>query len=350
VWILNEVWSPTTGAQIEARFEALFPGTAWTAVHRNPQEGVVVATRFPVLESAIFDVTTRDYVAVRLDARPLFDTDLVVVGNHWKCCTAAGDDAKRQNQADGLIGSLRSVRAGTLMNVSPGTPVIAGGDLNLVGLERQLTTLVTGDILDNATWGPDSPPDWDGSDFDVVWARHPDHRFVYTWRNDSGTFYPGKLDWIVYTGSGLSLENSVVLDTRSMSNDSLAAHGLLATDTPTASDHAPIVADFIVRNQVGVREEQLPVRRLLGPVSPNPFASSTTLRFTLPAKAEVDLVVFDASGRAVRRLAQGTRPAGEHAVTWDGRDDAGRSAPAGVYLCRLRTAGVEEALRLVLLR
>jgi hypothetical protein len=58
--------------------------------------------------------------------------------------------------------------------------------------------------------------------------------------------------------------------------------------------------------------------------APDPFR--TVVRFTTTADL---VVVSDAAGRAVRRIA--TR---DGAATWDGRDAGGRVLPAGVYLYR----------------
>jgi hypothetical protein len=85
--------------------------------------------------------------------------------------------------------------------------------------------------------------------------------------------------------------------------------------------------------------------------APNPFNPRTTIRFDLPAAARVTLGVYDLAGRLVRVLRDGElRPAGRHIAAWDGRDDAGRAVPAGVYVCRLE-AGMEiETRRMVLVR
>jgi hypothetical protein len=69
--------------------------------------------------------------------------------------------------------------------------------------------------------------------------------------------------------------------------------------------------------------------------SPNPAASGTLLGFALPREAAVSLAVYDAGGRLVRTLARGTLSAGDHAIAWDLRDDAGRRASAGIYFVRL---------------
>lgn len=81
---------------------------------------------------------------------------------------------------------------------------------------------------------------------------------------------------------------------------------------------------------------------------PNPARHGGTLRFRLPARAAVDLSLFDVAGRRVARLAHGRLDAGEHAVAWARRDDAGRRVPSGVYLARLRAGAVERTLHVVL--
>lgn len=72
---------------------------------------------------------------------------------------------------------------------------------------------------------------------------------------------------------------------------------------------------------------------------PNPFNPSTEIRFNLTEEAEVDLAIYDVSGRRLRDLLSGeVREAGEHGVHWDGLDDGGRPAPSGVYFVRLIAA------------
>jgi hypothetical protein len=78
------------------------------------------------------------------------------------------------------------------------------------------------------------------------------------------------------------------------------------------------------------------------PAAPNPVNPMTTFRFDLPRAGTVSLAVFSVSGRLVRRLVDGTLPAGHHQAVWDGTDAAGRKVAAGVYFCELRTpSGVE---------
>lgn len=63
---------------------------------------------------------------------------------------------------------------------------------------------------------------------------------------------------------------------------------------------------------------------------PNPFSGRTAIHFDLPVETRVRLEIFDAQGRRVRMLAEGTYPAGFHALEWDHRDDGGQALGAGV--------------------
>ncbi len=69
------------------------------------------------------------------------------------------------------------------------------------------------------------------------------------------------------------------------------------------------------------------------PNYPNPFNPTTTIAFHLSQPQVVEIVLFDVLGQRVRRLFHGSAPAGRSDVTWDGRDDAGRSVASGLYVC-----------------
>ncbi len=83
---------------------------------------------------------------------------------------------------------------------------------------------------------------------------------------------------------------------------------------------------------------------------PNPFSSEAELRFTLAQPAHVTLSIYDVAGRLVRRLVDEERGAGQHAVTWAGRDSDNRPLPTGVYFSRLVAGNFVQARKLVLLR
>lgn len=76
---------------------------------------------------------------------------------------------------------------------------------------------------------------------------------------------------------------------------------------------------------------------------PTPFRGTVQLALTGegPARGEI----FDSAGRLVRTV---LRAAGSTPMSWDGRDDAGRKAPAGVYLVKVSTPAGETKGRVVL--
>jgi endonuclease/exonuclease/phosphatase family metal-dependent hydrolase len=332
VILFCEVWNHDAN-QTRAQVEIFLPsgaGEQWYAA--KVDDGNVIVSRFPILQTWLVGSSTayRETAAL-LDLGPSQPKDLLFIGCHLRCCT---DDASRQDESDGLIAFLRDARsAGGVITLPADTPVVIAGDMNLVGWRQQLDTIVTGDIVDNGTYGVDSPPDWDGTPLAVPPSRHPDGRASYTWRSDGSTYYPGVLDWIFYTDSALTLHNHYVLETRTMLPATLGATGLQATDIPTASDHAPRVADFTLGTYVssvpGAGSSVGPARLL--PNAPNPFNPSTQLRFALDRAGDAALTVYDVQGRLVRAFPAAAYEEGVHAVTWDGLDMMGRPSASGVY-------------------
>ena len=85
--------------------------------------------------------------------------------------------------------------------------------------------------------------------------------------------------------------------------------------------------------------------RVIG--SPNPFVGSTSIRFALERSSRVEIELHDVQGRRTRVLDAGTMSPGMYAISWDGIDENGRVAPAGVYFVRVRTEGAVLAGQLI---
>ena len=74
--------------------------------------------------------------------------------------------------------------------------------------------------------------------------------------------------------------------------------------------------------------------RVLYPNEPDPFCpqyGSTEIRYDLSAATQVTLEILDCYGGTVRLLVDASQPAGQHAVVWDGKDDAGDTAGTGGF-------------------
>lgn len=104
-----------------------------------------------------------------------------------------------------------------------------------------------------------------------------------------------------------------------------------------------------------------------GPVAcavpaPPPPAAARLTAWPNPANPGVNLAVdglrpgpacvrvCDAAGREVRRLWRGWLGAERVVLAWDGRDDAGRRAPSGIYLARLEGEAGRATARVVISR
>ena len=74
----------------------------------------------------------------------------------------------------------------------------------------------------------------------------------------------------------------------------------------------------------------------------NPVPSSATVSFSLGVTGNVDISVFDLTGRVVDTLVSGEFASGSHTVAWDTRPLA-----SGIYVVRMSSGGVVETLRAV---
>jgi hypothetical protein len=120
-------------------------------------------------------------------------------------------------------------------------------------------------------------------------------------------------------------------------NDMMRPYHLVA---PTA---APVAQPLAGRPATAIGTE---IGTELRAPQPNPAAAGATFRFSLRAAGSVELAIYSVTGQRVRELVNARIGAGEHAVAWDGRDDAGRALAAGMYFVNLRADGVTTTRKL----
>ena len=78
---------------------------------------------------------------------------------------------------------------------------------------------------------------------------------------------------------------------------------------------------------------------------PNPFNSSTTIKFSIPRTANAELIVYDLLGREVTTLHSGLLSAGEHRC-----DFSSTGLPSGVYVYHLQGDDFSAARKMLLLK
>ncbi len=80
-------------------------------------------------------------------------------------------------------------------------------------------------------------------------------------------------------------------------------------------------------------------------VAPNPFRQLTIINYQLPMPGHTTLRVYDAAGRVIATLMDGTLPAGSHQVTWETND-----TPSGIYFFVLDAGGQTVSRKVVLVK
>ena len=85
---------------------------------------------------------------------------------------------------------------------------------------------------------------------------------------------------------------------------------------------------------------------------PNPFNPTTTISFELSTDTteNTELIIYNLKGQKVKQLVNGQLSKGQHNVTWNGSDDAGKQVSSGIYLYKLRIGNTEEIRRMLLMK
>jgi len=83
---------------------------------------------------------------------------------------------------------------------------------------------------------------------------------------------------------------------------------------------------------------------------PNPFNPITKIELTIPERSNIELSIYDISGRLVENLEKGTLEAGNYEYIWNGKNSKGEIMPSGVYFCRLKTEYSTKTIKMILTR
>jgi len=299
----------------------------------------LLVSRYPILKQK--EVKGNAAYLVKID-NISFQNVLVIVA-HPPCCS---NDQGRQDEIDAFMAFLRESKDGGEFDIAENTPIVIVGDMNLVGLNQQVKTMLTGDIINEVEYGQDFSPDWDGTALEDVKPFNPGMPTTFTWYNENSSFGAGRLDYIVYSGSVLELGTNFSLHSKTLPQEFLDTTFLQRNDTYEASDHLPIVADFrnkeVTNSEVDSKKSQ---SFRLYQNYPNPFNPSTQIHYALPEATHVTLVVFNSVGQKVMELVNGQQSAGYHTATFDA---SGLSS--GVYLYKLTTPSFTQTKKMLLIK
>jgi hypothetical protein len=216
-------------------------------------------------------------------------------------------------------------------------------------------------------------------------ARHPVHSWVrlvaplrgpttivdtrnptFVWSSPPITFPPGLWNYqvsVIATQSGQVVTSSGIISDTSTTLGPLEANtsyswqvrAHAANSTGSGEVRVSSPGTFVISS------DTLPTVTLLYQNFPNPFgrgmrSNQTSLWFDLAHASKVRITIYDIRQRMVRRLVPGllsdaTLTAGAYGrdgtITWDGKDDAGRFVPPGVYVAVFEGDGTRASIKIL---
>ncbi len=141
-------------------------------------------------------------------------------------------------------------------------------------------------------------------------------------------------------GNIIAPETMVVLDKKSRFKGAICAENLLVLKGARFVHHSS-VASFPKESEADEFDEfedsesDVITDYILEQNFPNPFNPSTDIAFALPEAGKVTLNIYALTGQLVATLVDGELPAGDHLLSWNGRNQTGTAVAAGVYLYRI---------------
>ena len=143
---------------------------------------------------------------------------------------------------------------------------------------------------------------------------------------------PGAVSWtpVGFAGKPLSVLGLGILDANHLlvgTSDGLWLATFQVLATPVEKDNGVVTSFTLSQNY------------------PNPFNPSTTIKFSLPTRTNVDLKIYNALGQMVETIVSGGLNAGTHSYVWNAEN-----YPSGVYFYQLRAGTFTETKRMLLMK
>ncbi len=109
----------------------------------------------------------------------------------------------------------------------------------------------------------------------------------------------------------------------------------LANNESEKTNYVYTKAGGINKPIVNPSDEIIPTEFTLHPAYPNPFNSSTVLKYDIPKRSIVNIQIYDDLGKMVWKSNKELKNPGTYQVIWEGKSSSGKSVPSGVYHVKL---------------
>lgn len=185
----------------------------------------------------------------------------------------------------------------------------------------------------------------DGDNWEAVHdSTLGDHNIRSLVTNPTFALFAGTHD----AGVFLSLDHGTTWSTLNDGLDNLDVHALAIA--PDGSLLAGTIGGGVFKRDASTDVsnetiEGLPKEFTLEENYPNPFNPTTRIRYALPVQSQVNLSVYDITGRLITVLVNAQQAAGQYEVSFDAA-----TLSSGVYFYRLEAGAFSEMQQMVLLR
>ncbi len=92
--------------------------------------------------------------------------------------------------------------------------------------------------------------------------------------------------------------------------------------------------------------ESVPTSHLLFLTYPNPFNSSTEIRYELPRAGHIILSIYNLLGNEICTLVNEHKEIGHHTIKWDGKDNSGKQVASGMYFYKMESSNFNDVKKL----
>jgi predicted outer membrane repeat protein len=116
----------------------------------------------------------------------------------------------------------------------------------------------------------------------------------------------------------------------------------------SAPDMGALESQFV--SKISPKDDLIPERFALYQNYPNPFNPITKIKYDLPEKSEVKLIIYDMLGRKVRLLVNKSQLPGQKIAVWDALNDQGYKVASGLYIYKLVAGDYVKSRKMLLMK
>ena len=84
-------------------------------------------------------------------------------------------------------------------------------------------------------------------------------------------------------------------------------------------------------------------------IYPNPISTESKIEFLLHKPEITDVAIYNSQGQHVKTLLNERASAGINTIYWNGKDDSGKAAVAGLYFVRICSETMTNSTKIIVL-